>query len=843
MDEIEKDSFNARGDRDGSTFALLLRRYRLAAGLSQAELAERANISVGAIGSLEQGIRKSPYPVTLNNIADALGITPDQRATLIRSAKRSREPRLVAEPPSTSRANMPVPLTSFVHRVETADLERLLSEHRLVTITGTAGVGKTRTVLQVAGQYTSSDVTFIDLSPITDDDLVAAQIASTMGVETVNTSAIVADLISRIGDQPLLIVLDCCERVLEGASASVLALLRSCPNVRVIATSREPLGLSNETVFRLPTLDVPPIDVDLGAGETYSALELFVTRASTADARFSIAGDDMNAAADICRRLDGIPLAIELAAARAPLLGVSGLRDHLSVLSLGNAAKDVPARHYTITSAIEWSFTLLNDRERRLMRRLSVYAGSFTLACAEAVCADDDLPPDSIAPLIFDLVRKSLVETKVAKPSNRYYLLDSVRAYAALELAGAGERDLVADRLAEWFLHFVRACQDDGITSVFEMLPDIDNIRAAIETKTRDGSQENVAIAGELAGPYRHLWRSANRLLELRQLCMPVVRRLNDAAYPNVAALLANAMVVAMESFHRTDLLEAAIEASLKISDFEAVSAHLAKLAVHHAFLYRTKEGLECALRAEEVLQQASPSSRVQQYVRTVTARIFAEAGDISRARQMIAALDQIKAQQHASDDADYIFLRNYAVAEIEFIVGDYASVRALCRETMHRLASTVPDVRSWLQYRLLLVANELMLDQVDSAAEECRKLVADRHAYARHGSEHLEIELMENVALVAVKRGMPERAAQVLACSEQAWKRLGYKPPVRNTLIVEEVHRMLERALPEDELRRALHAGGRMTTDEARQLIASAATEASVSPTSDALNTESARQ
>ena len=821
MDAGKKTSSNAYDDREGATLASLLRRYRLAAGLSQAELAERASISVAAIGSLEQGLRKSPYPVTLNNIADALDLTPAERTTLIQSAKRPRDQN-PPEPRSTFRANMPVPLTSFVERAETVDLGHLLSKHRLITVTGTAGVGKTRTVLQVAGEHKSSDVIFIDLSPVTDSNLVAAQIASAMDMPTANTRAIVSDLISRIGDHPLLIVLDCCERVLDGAYASVLALLRCCPNLRILATSREPLGLSNEIVYRLPSLDVPPIDEDLGAGETYSALELFVARASTADARISIADDDMKAAADICRRLDGIPLAIELAAARAPLLGVSGLRDHLSVLSLDTAARDVPARHHTMTAAIEWSFRLLNERERRLMRRLSIFAASFTLECAEAVCADDDLPPDSIVLLVFDLVRKSLVERKVAKPSNRYYLLDSVRAYAALELVAGGEEGLVTDRLAEWFLDFVRKCGDHGLASVSPMIPDIDNVRTAIESKLYDGSRQNVAIAGELVGSYRHLWMSTNRQLELRQLCLAVKRLLDEAAYPKVVALVANAMAGTAESLHRTDLLEAAFEANSKIGDFATASAHLAKLAASLQLLDRKKEALEYALRAEEVLQQVSPSHRAQQYARSLTSVVFAWTGDISRARRTIAELDQIKAQQHASDDADYLILRNGSVAEIDFVVGDYASVGALCRETMRRLASALPLHPGWQDIRLLLISSELMLDHTESAAEECRRLVVDGHAYAQRGFEHLEIELTENIALVAAKCGMPESAARLLACSDHMWKRLGYTRPVRNALIAEEIRRLLERALPKDKLRQALDAGERMTDDEARQLSAS---------------------
>jgi len=323
---------------------------------------------------------------------------------------------------------------------------------------------------------------------------------------------------------------------------------------------------------------------------------------------------------------------------------------------------------------------------------------------------------------------------------------------------------------------------------------------------------------------------STSRHLELRQLCKAVTRILDQAAYPNVVALLANAMAGTGESLHRTDLLEAAIEANSKAGNLEAVSAHLARLAYNLVYLDRRKEALEAALRAEEVLQQGSPSSRALQYVRSVTACVFAWTGDISRARCTIAELDEITTQQHALDDTHYLLMRNAAVAEIDFVAGDYASVAALCRETMHRLASALPLAPAWRDIRILLVESELMLDRTESAAEECRRLVVDRRAYADHQLQYLDAELMASIALVAAKHGMPESAAQLLAYSEQEWKRLGYTRKVRNTLIVEKAHRLLEPALTEDELRRTRDAGERMTAAEARQLAASVfATEAPV--------------
>ena len=305
------------------TLATLLRKHRLAAGLSQAELAERANMSVGAIGSLEQGLRRAPYTATLDSLADVLGLSGAQRDELSRFAKRGRTRRPTDE--SAFQSNVPKPLSSFVWREEANDLAHLLVQHRLVTVTGTAGVGKTRTVLEVVGRNETSDVYFIDLAPIGDPDLVPGEIASALRMPGGSTADVIGQLVAHVRDRRALIVLDNCEHLLERAAATTLRLLRSCPGLRFVTTSREPLGLSGEIVFRLPSLRV-----------STEAVELFVARAQAADALIAYSESDLHTIAEICRRLDGIPLAIELAASRAPLLGIGGLRDRLNVLALDN---------------------------------------------------------------------------------------------------------------------------------------------------------------------------------------------------------------------------------------------------------------------------------------------------------------------------------------------------------------------------------------------------------------------------------------------------------------------------------------------------------------------------
>jgi predicted ATPase/DNA-binding XRE family transcriptional regulator len=806
------------------TVASLLRTYRLAAGLSQAELAERANISVGAIGSLEQGIRKSPYPATLHSIADALELPSDQRELLIDVAKHVRTRKLGTETASSFQSNVPTSLTSFIWREETGELAQLSVEHRLVTVTGSAGVGKTRTVLEVVAQHGSSDVYFIDFSPITDGAMVAAEVASAFGVPGGDTTAILPDLASHIGNRRALIVLDNCEHVLGNASATVLGLLRSCPGLRFLVTSREPLGLSGEVVFRLPSLAVPPVDADLTADFGFPALELFVARARTADARIVFSSNDLKTAADICRRLGGIPLAIELAAGLATLLGVGELRNRLNVLSLDTVAKDIPARHQTMAAAIAWSFTLLTPIERALMRRLSTFAGGFTLACAEAVAADEDLPAEVIARLVVALMQKSLIEPKAAQPVHRYYLLDSVRAYAASELAEAGDVDATADRLARWLLSSVRP--DDNhyshsMPAVGHMLPELDNIRAAIEAKLRRGTERDIATAGELVGSYRHLWMSTSRRLELRQLCEAVSTHLDEAKFVNVAALLATALAGTTQSFQQTELLERAIELNTEVGDFALVAAHLSRLSYHHMRLGRSAAAMESATRAHDVVQRIPRSHQVHHTVLAQAASVFAEYGEVSKARQAIAELDKIKEEQRSADDPEYQALRSAVLAEIANASGDYASAAELCRAAFDRARLAPPPEWIGLQLRLTWSASVLNLGHVDEAAVQCKQVLLEKLAFADTGFEALDaLELVRHLASIAGHRGDFASATRVLSCSDAMYDRWNYRPYLQERRIAENLRALLDAKVDPDELVSLKAEGARMTLKEARELM-----------------------
>jgi predicted ATPase/DNA-binding XRE family transcriptional regulator len=803
-------------DRQASTVATLLRGFRVAAGLSQAELAERADVSTGAIGSLEQGLRRAPYRSTLASLADALQLTPEQRDQLYDVAMQSRGRRRNPLPQATFSSNVPARLTSFIRRAETAEIARLIAEHRLVTVTGVAGVGKTRTVIEVIAAYDVSDVLFLDLSPVSADAFVVAEIASAFGVPIGDDADAPAKFVNSVRDRRALIVLDNCEHVIAGVAAAVLELLRSSPHVKVVATSRERLGLSSEVVYRLPFLNVPPPGAALAIASEYGALALFVARAQAADARLSLSPEDLAAAADICRRLDGIPLAIELAAGRVSMLGITGLRDRLHELPLVNAAKDTPARHQTMASAIAWSFALLSPRERVLMRRLSTLAGNFTLRCAETVCADDLLPAGSIPDLIVQLIQKSLIESKAEQPLHRYSLLAAVRAFASQALVEADEVEANVDRAARYLLSLV---PDPGARdeSAFLMLADLDNIRVIVEAKLRFGSADDVATAGALVGSYRRLWKSTNRFLEIRRFGELIFAHLDQRTYPEIAAIVASAVAGTGRTSEMPQELERAAALNAHAGDFAAAAAHSSSLALFYVNQGRLDEGLDAAKRAEALLENVPRDHRAQRFVRANTAYVWCEGGDFAKAREVVAELDRLLGEQTSSELAA---ARDAVLAEIECAAGNYANARAICSEVRAKNRHDVTTEFYDLVFMLTAAAIDMKLDDIDSAAERCSEVLDNWEAFENHGIEHLAGELLDLVGAVVAARGDRITAAVLSGAADASFARLDRRRLRMQSVIAADLRASLEHGLQTNELRDLKIKGSQMTSLQARELM-----------------------
>jgi predicted ATPase/DNA-binding XRE family transcriptional regulator/AraC-like DNA-binding protein len=484
------------------SFGALLRKHRLATGLSQESLAARARLSTEAIGALERGTRKSPQRQTLALLIDALELEAGDREELAAAAVKPSGPRHIT---ALQHSNLPLLLTRFVGRAhETDRLEHLVRDRKLVTITGVGGVGKTRMAVElgrsIAGRFPDG-VWLIQLAALREGRLLAQTIASALAIPDVPGRPVLGSILEALRAQSLLLIIDNCEHVIDDAARTIAALLASCSDVSIVATSREPLRIDGEVVFRLPTLAQSP------------AVELFVQGARAASPGFASTDRDDATIASICRHLDGIPLAIELASAKVSAFTVDQIADNLNerfALLRGGARTALP-RQQTLRALIDWSFDLLSHAERSFLAALSVFSGSFTIEAAAFVCLEKRDDPDAFI-ILASLVDKSLVAIGMHdQPAHRYSLLETVRLYAWERLEQAGACEATLARHAAFMLAFAQ-----GVAASLESTyderwhthigPEIDNIRHSLDWSL--AQKHDIALGAELAavlGPY---WES-----------------------------------------------------------------------------------------------------------------------------------------------------------------------------------------------------------------------------------------------------------------------------------------------------------------------------------------------
>jgi non-specific serine/threonine protein kinase len=408
--------------------------------------------------------------------------------------------------------NLPLEITSFVGRGrESAEVQRLLRTTRLLTLTGAGGCGKTRLALHVAADMLDGypdGVWLVELATITDQSLVAQTVAATLGVRERPGAAPIDTLVDALRTEALLIVLDNCEHVLDAAAALAESLLRTCPGVRILATSREALGSAGEVTWRVPSLAVPPLPgggLDLDRFTAYEAVRLFIDRARAMQQGFRVNEANARAIGEICRRLDGIPLAIELAAARVSIFSVdqiaARLDDRFRLLSAGR--RTALPRQQTLRATVDWSFALLSEPERTLLRRLSVFAGGWTFDAAEAVIAGDGIQTYAVLDLLAQLVGKSLVLAEEQRGAVRYRLLETIRQYAADKLQEAGEMERTRERHLRYFLGLAEEGERmmrgrEQAAWLDRLEAEHDNTRAALEWALAGSGEEALRVSGAL---------------------------------------------------------------------------------------------------------------------------------------------------------------------------------------------------------------------------------------------------------------------------------------------------------------------------------------------------------
>jgi predicted ATPase/DNA-binding XRE family transcriptional regulator len=498
-----------------ASFGDLLRQQRLAVGLTQEALAEQAGLSVHGIQKLESG-GSHPYRDTVRRLVQALRLSPvDLEAFQNAAAPAPRHRADGSGRPSTNvRKDLPTALTSFIGREDEKDeLVRLLPSTRLLTLTGVGGCGKTRLALEVARLLYASypdGVWLVELAPIADPALVPQTVASALGIRETPAQPLVNTLTTALKRHRSLLLLDNCEHLLNACARLANTLLQACPELHILTTSREALGLAGEVSRRVPSLPVPPLEPPPTANAlgAYAAVQLLVERTRAVQPGFDVTEGNAVAIARICHRLDGIPLALELAAARARGLSVHDLAARLDQrfrLLTGGSRAALP-RQQTLQATIDWSYDLLSQSERVVFARLSVFAGGWDLEAAEAVCPGAGIEQDQVVELLLHLVDKSLVAAEQdATGAQRYHLLDTLRQYGRARLLASGRPDAIHGRHAAYYLTLAERAEPEldlprQAVWIERLALEHSNLRSALEWLMAQGEVERALhLAGVLS--------------------------------------------------------------------------------------------------------------------------------------------------------------------------------------------------------------------------------------------------------------------------------------------------------------------------------------------------------
>jgi len=432
------------------------------------------------------------------------------------------------------RHNLPAEVTSFVGRAYAlTEIRRLLGETRLLTLAGPGGSGKTRLALRAATESLAGfpeGVWLADLTTVSDPSLLPQAVASALGIRDQHGPALLAALADSVGSRRILLVLDNCEYLIDACASLAETLLAASANLRILATSREPMRAAGETVWAVPPLALPASGMPLSLAllEQVDAVRLFLDRAQARQPGFMLTPDHARVVVEICCRLDGLPLAIELAAAQTAALTVEQIAAHLDgMLGLLTGGRRSVARQATLRATIDWSHALLSEAERVLFRRLAMFAGGFDLAAAEAVCTADPLETAQVMPNLIRLVEKSLVVAETSRAETRYRLLESIRQYAMEQLQAAGELDTAKRSHAHHYTALAETAEPMLMSGqrgpwLDKLGADIDNLRAAwlwgnaAATKGTDTSTDS-ELGLRLAGAVLWFWFWDGRRSEGRQ--------------------------------------------------------------------------------------------------------------------------------------------------------------------------------------------------------------------------------------------------------------------------------------------------------------------------------------
>ena len=842
-------------NRDTPHFGSRLRQLRQAAGLTQEELAELSGVSVKAISALERGHRQRPYPNTVRALAGALGVSDAVRAELASMAKSTVV--------GTFQPVLPAAPTEIIGRErELDDIAGLLrsGRARLVTLTGAGGVGKSRLALEVAGNLADDfegKVAFVPLAPLSDPALVLPTLAQVLGVSEAVEASARELLLERLRGKPWLLVLDNFEHMLK-ASSDVAGLLGECPRLKVLATSRAPLRIRAEHEYPVRPLSVPEMSQIPTLDEVAQAgsAQLFLERARSASPAFDLTQANFVAVAAICRRLDGLPLALELVAARMRYLSPTELLERLDhVLPLlTDGSRDLPQRQQTMQAAIGWSYDLLRPRERTLFRRLSIFAGGWTLEAAEAVTAWDEVSREDVLSLLASLVEQSLAVAEVDQTgSTRYRMLEPVRQFAA-ERVEPDEAIQLSDQHLAWYLTLARrGAQELRGPNQQQWLDRLelehDNLRTSLGWAQHEHGRNQAGL--QLATALWRFWETRGYLTEARRWLAHALSMNEDAPAALRAEGLNAAGNLARDQGDHSQAVQfytASLALCREIGDMYGTARALNNLGNTMQDEARYREATVSYGEALAMFRNLDQEWDIANAMNNLgialgfcgeydqATRLLEEAiafrerlGDTSYLARSLDALGVVIQKQGNLDRAASLHEKSLALrrqlgdsrgtaislnnlGQVARYRGDYSTASLLLEESL-LLRRLVGD-------KLGVVAT--LRSQADLArhrGNQARALSLYQESLAQRqqiGVSEGLVDTLFGVAAVVAAGGDASRAARLLGASDAMREALGQTVPAVDRADYDSVGELVRNSLSADAFSRSLAEGRAMTTQEA---------------------------
>jgi len=746
------------------SFGELLRQHRLAAGLTQEALAERAGISAKAISDLERDPDRTPRLDTVGLLADALSLDPGARASLLTAAR----------PGPAGRPAIPRPLTPLIGRAGVAAaVARLVRRGgtQLLVLTGPGGVGKTRLAIEVASQVADDfpdGVAFADLAPLRDPGFVLGAVARQLGVDERDATPLASLLGAALRDRRMLVVLDNFEHVLDARDA-VVGLLEACPGVVALVTSRTALRVRAGREYQVAPLALPGLG-DPDAAES-PAVQLFLDRADAAGV--ALGPDAAGAVAEICRRLDGIPLAIELAAARLPLLPPGELLARLTrrLPVLVDGPHDLPARQKTMRDAIAWSYELLDEPEQHLFRQLCVFAGGGTLDAVEAVCGPGSL--DGLTALVAD----SLLRMPVAPAGSggpRTGMLETIREYGGEQLLAHGEAGPARRRHAACYLALAEEAAPalagaDAVAWLARLDVEHDNLRAALGWAREQGD----GVTGlRLAAALGRYWAQRGHLSEGFRWCaevlaLPVAAGAESRSVRVKCLVAAGRLAIGQAAYGEA---EPWIADAVALARADGDAAVLAAALNAQGLLARGRDRYADAARAhEEALTAARPAGLRGEEATALLGLAYAAmfTGDVARAGALAeASLAAARASQDRLILAQALFFLGWAASN----TGAYQRAEALGTEALDLFAE-LGDAGEHAEAQFVLGTIALFSGDYARAAGCFELSLAERRG---RGDEHTAARHLGGLGTALLNVGDLPRTRAVLEESLVVARRYG---------------------------------------------------------------------